>query len=64
MLQTVKLHGHHKTDESKEPKTFRKDNREKTKSDWQDMKMHGQFVRDNNEADWKRTKKGISKKHA
>ena len=55
MLQIVKLHGHLKIDESKEPKTFKKDNREKTKSDWQDKKMHGQFVRDNNEADWKRT---------
>ena len=61
MLEMVKFHGHLNIEECKEPKTLKKENREKVYLDWKDKRMHGQFLRDNNETDWKRTWQWLNK---
>ena len=61
MLEMVRHHGHLKTEESKEPKTFKKEAKERLAKDWKEKRLHGQFVSENEVADWDNTWKWLSK---
>ena len=61
MLEMVKAHGHLKTNESMEPKVFKREEKSEVFSGWKDKKLHGQFLSENPEVDWDKTWGWLSK---
>ena len=61
MITAVRVHGDLNTEEAKEPKQDKREQKEKLKSNWIDKRLHGQFIRDNQHINWEQSWQWLKK---
>ena len=52
MLEMVRVHGHLPCEEAVDPKVFKRERKDKLKSDWQEKELHGQFTKEKESINW------------